>query len=145
MGVSADTPWSDIAYKLVEYNERSVLKLSPGKVSLPGKKQLFRISDEQGQLHKDIIALRDENVAGAETLLRRVMTEGKITVPLPSLEESRSGFLSEFAKLPEPIKRIRNSNNYLVEKSSRLQQHCATVEQISRLQQSKDIKQSREG
>jgi nicotinate phosphoribosyltransferase len=135
LGVSADTPWSDIAYKLVEYNERSVLKLSPGKVSLPGKKQLFRISDEQGQLHKDIIALRDENVAGAETLLRRVMTEGKITVPLPSLEESRSGFLSEFAKLPEPMKRIRNSENYLVEKSARLQEHCAKVEQQqSRLQ-----------
>jgi hypothetical protein len=43
--------------------------------------------------------------------------------------------LSEFAKLPEPIKRIRNSENYLVEQSARLQEHCATVEQqISRLQ-----------
>jgi nicotinate phosphoribosyltransferase len=129
MGVSADTPWSDIAYKLVEYKDRSVLKLSPGKVSLPAKKQVFRISHEQGQLHKDIIALRGENVAGAESLLKRVMTEGKITAPLPSLEESRSGFLSEFAKLPEPIKRIRNSENYLVEHSSGLQEHCATVEQ----------------
>jgi nicotinate phosphoribosyltransferase len=127
MGVSADAPWSDIAYKLVEYDRRSVLKLSPGKVSLPGKKQLFRTTDKQGQLQKDIIALRDENVAGAESLLKRVMTEGKITRPFPSLEESRSGFLSEFAKLPEPIKRIRNAENYLVEHSSRLQEHCATV------------------
>lgn len=135
MGVSADTPWSDIAYKLVEYNNRAVLKLSPGKVSLPGKKQVFRTSDKQGQLQKDIIALRHENVAGSEALLKRVMTAGKIIVPLPSLEESRSGFLSEFAKLPESIKRIRNSDNYLVEQSSRLRQHCATVEQqISRLQ-----------
>jgi nicotinate phosphoribosyltransferase len=127
MGVSADAPWSDIAYKLVEYDRRSVLKLSPGKVSLPGKKQVFRTTDKQGQLQKDIIALRDENVAGAESLLKRVMTEGKITTPFPSLEESRSGFLSEFAKLPEPIKRIRNAENYLVEHSSRLQEHCATV------------------
>jgi nicotinate phosphoribosyltransferase len=134
MGVSADAPWSDIAYKLVEYNDRSVLKLSPGKVSLPGKKQLFRITDKQGQLQKDIIALRGENVAGAEALLKRVMTAGKITTPLPSLEESRSGFLSEFAKLPEPIKRIRNAEHYLVEQSSRLREHCATVEQqVSRL------------
>jgi nicotinate phosphoribosyltransferase len=135
MGVSADAPWSDIAYKLVEYNGRSVLKLSPGKVSLPGKKQVFRITDKQGQLQKDIIALRGENVAGAESLLKRVMTQGKITPPFPSLEESRSGFLSEFAKLPEPIKRIRNAENYLVEHSSRLQEHCATIQQqISRLQ-----------
>jgi nicotinate phosphoribosyltransferase len=129
MGVSADAPWSDIAYKLVEYSGRSVLKLSPGKVSLPGKKEVFRITDKQGQLQKDIIALRGENVAGAESLLKRVMTKGKITAPFPSLEESRSGFLSEFAKLPEPIKRIRNTENYLVEHSSRLQEHCATVEQ----------------
>ena len=135
MGVSADTPWSDIAYKLVEYDQRSVLKLSPGKVSLPGKKQLFRISDKQGQLHKDMIALRDEKVAGAETLLKRVMTGGKITAPLPSLEESRSGFLSEFAKLPEPIKRIPDSENYPVEKSSGLQEHCARVEQQARRSQ----------
>jgi len=133
MGVSADAPCSDIAYKLVEYNDRSVLKLSPGKISLPGKKQVFRISDHQ--LHKDIIALRDETVAGAEPLLKRVMTGGKITAPLPSLEESRSGFLSEFAKLPAPIKRIRNPENYLVEQSLKLQEHRARVEQqVRRLQ-----------
>jgi nicotinate phosphoribosyltransferase len=134
MGVSADAPWSDIAYKLVEYRSRSVLKLSPGKISLPGKKQVFRITDKQRQLQKDIIALRDENV-GAESLLKQVMMEGKITAPLPSLEESRSGFLSEFAKLPEPIKKIRNPENYPVEQSARLQEHCATIQQqISRLQ-----------
>ncbi len=33
MGVSADAPWFDIAYKLVEYDERPVLKLSTGKAS----------------------------------------------------------------------------------------------------------------
>ena len=77
MGVSADTPWSDIAYKLVEYDNRPVLKLSTGKVSLPGKKQIFRICDKQGHLQKDIIALRGENVAGAEPLLKKVMTGRK--------------------------------------------------------------------
>lgn len=129
MGVSADAPWSDIAYKLVEYDKRPVLKLSTGKVSLPGKKQAFRVCDKQGQLQKDIIALRGENFAGAEPLLKQVMTEGKITVPLPSLEAIRSVFLSEFAKLAEPIKAIRNPSHYLVEHSARLQEHCADVEQ----------------
>jgi nicotinate phosphoribosyltransferase len=135
MGVSADTPWSDIAYKLVEYDDRPVLKLSTGKVSLPGKKQVFRICDQQGQLQKDIIALRGENVADAEPLLKKVMTEGKIMASLLSLEEIRSVFLSEFARLPEPIKAIRNSAHYLVEQSSKLQEYCADVEQqVSRLQ-----------
>ena len=31
VGVSADAPWSDMAYKLVCYDERPVMKLSPGK------------------------------------------------------------------------------------------------------------------
>jgi nicotinate phosphoribosyltransferase len=135
MGVSADAPWSDVAYKLVEYGNRPVLKLSTGKVSSPGKKQIFRVCDQQGQLQKDVIALRSENVAGAEPLLKKVMTEGKITVPLPSLEEIRSVFLSEFARLPEPIKAIRNPSHYLVEHSARLREHCANVEQqVTRLQ-----------
>ena len=120
---------------MVEYDNRPVLKLSTGKVSSPGKKQIFRICDQQGQLQKDIIALRGENVAGAEPLLKKVMTEGKITVPLPSLQEIRSVFLSEFAKLPEPIKAIRNPSRYLVEHSARLQEYCADVEQqVSRRQ-----------
>jgi nicotinate phosphoribosyltransferase len=135
MGVSADTPWSDIAYKLVEYDNRPVLKLSPGKVSLPGKKQAFRVCDKQGQLHKDIITLRGETIAGTEPLLKKLMTAGKITVPRPSLEEIRSVFLSEFARLPEPIKAIRNPAPYLVEQSSKLREHCADVEkQVSRSQ-----------
>src|SRR6185436_9082059 len=33
MGMSADAPWADMAYKLVEYQERPVLKLSTGKRS----------------------------------------------------------------------------------------------------------------
>jgi nicotinate phosphoribosyltransferase len=135
MGVSADAPWSDVAYKLVEYDNRPVLKLSTGKVSLPGKKQVFRVCDKRGQLQKDIIALRGENFVGAEPLLKKVVTEGKIMASLPSLEEIRSVFLSEFARLPEPIKAIRNSAHYLVEHSPKLQEHCADIEkQVSRSQ-----------
>ena len=129
MGVSADAPWSDVAYKLVEYDSRPVLKLSTGKVSSPGRKQIFRVCDEQSQLHKDIIALRSENVAGSEPLLKQVMSAGKITVPPPSLEEIRSVFMSEFARLPEAIKAIQNPSRYLVEHSARLQAYCADVEQ----------------
>jgi nicotinate phosphoribosyltransferase len=127
MGVSADAPWSDIAYKLVEYDNRPVLKLSTGKVSLPGKKQVFRMCDPQGQLQQDLITLRGETVAGAEALLKNVMTDGKITGPLVSLEGSRSVFLSEFARLPEAIKAIRNPSHYRVDQSAKLQEYAADV------------------
>jgi nicotinate phosphoribosyltransferase len=137
MGVSADAPWSDIAYKLIEYDNRPVVKLSPGKISLPGKKQVFRMCDPQGRLQQDLITLRDETVASAEALLKKVMTEGKVSAPLPSLEESRSVFSSEFARLPEAIKAIRNPAHYRVEQSDKLQDQCIIVaEQIRRSQDS---------
>jgi len=133
MGVSADAPWSDIAYKLVEYNHRPVLKLSTGKVSLPGRKQVLRLSDDHGYLIKDIIALQDEQVTGAEPLLKIVMAKGKFVAPLPSLEESRLTFLSEFVNLREPIKSILNPEHYPVEQSAGLQKlHLKVEEQIRR-------------
>ena len=42
MGVSADAPYLDSAYKLVAYAGRPVMKLSPGKVTQPGAKQVYR-------------------------------------------------------------------------------------------------------
>ena len=51
MGTSGDAPWSDISYKLVEYQNRSLLKLSAGKESWPGKKQVFRARGGNGSRH----------------------------------------------------------------------------------------------
>jgi nicotinate phosphoribosyltransferase len=122
MGVSGDAPWLDTAYKLVEYDTRPVLKLSTGKISLPGRKQVFRLSDTRSRLQKDIIGLRGETVAGGEPLLIRVMEGGAITSPQPSLADSRSTLLHEFMLLPEPIKAIQNPALYPIELSPRLSQ-----------------------
>jgi nicotinate phosphoribosyltransferase len=122
MGVSGDAPWLDTAYKLVEYDSRPVLKLSTGKISLPGRKQVFRLSDIRSRLQKDIIGLRGETVAGGEPLLIRAMEGGAITSPQPSLAGSRSSLLHEFRLLPEPIKAIRNPALYPIELSPRLSQ-----------------------
>lgn len=54
MGVSADAPYLDSAYKLVQFGGRPVMKLSKGKATLPGAKQVHRGNSG------DIIALRDE-------------------------------------------------------------------------------------
>jgi len=120
MGVSADAPSFDIAYKLVEYDERPVLKLSTGKVSWPGKKQVFRMRDERGQLQKDVIALREENIPGADPLLQKVMASGEVAVRCPTLEEIRDNFMGEFKRLSDPIKAIRNPASYPVEISPQL-------------------------
>src|SRR5918994_4443797 len=78
MGTSSDAPWSDMAYKLVQYGDKPVLKRSPGKGSWPAAKQLFRQRNTQGQHVKDIVGLREEHVDGTEALLTKVMESGKI-------------------------------------------------------------------
>ncbi len=129
MGVSGDAPWFDMAYKLVEYNGRPVLKLSTGKATLPGRKQLFRFADNQGRLHKDVIALRDESLPGAEPLLRKVMENGKATEPYPSLKELRERFLDELNRLDGKTRAIRDPAPHLVELSPRLDQLRKKIEQ----------------
>jgi len=42
MDVSADAPYLDMAYKLVHYGGRYVLKTSPGKETWTGEKQVYR-------------------------------------------------------------------------------------------------------
>lgn len=123
MGVSGDAPSLDMAYKLVEYAGTPRLKLSAKKVSLLGKKQVFRVTDEGGRYQGDIIALRDErpeDVAPAvpgkrvTPLLAPVMASGKRVQSLPSLQEIRTRFLAEFAKLPEAYKQLQPQERYPV-------------------------------
>ena len=127
MGTSADAPWADMSYKMVEYAGRPVQKLSTGKISWPAKKQVYRRLDTEGHLGSDVIGLRADNIAGAEPLLRKVMDRGKALRPA-NLQESRSTFLEEFKLLPEPVKAICNPAGYPVEFSPALQKLRAEVE-----------------
>ena len=114
LGVSADAPWSDMAYKLVKYDGRAVMKLSTGKISLPDEKQVFRLRDRHDMFTDDIIALRSDGPEGlglpeerqeaAEPLLTKVMEEGRILEPLPPPAELRARFKNEFASLDDKFK-----------------------------------------
>lgn len=129
MGVSADAPWFDMAYKLVEYNGRPVLKLSTGKATVPGRKQVFRCVDANGRLERDLIGLRGEAIAGAEPLLQKVMEGGRPAGAYPSLKEIRARFTEEFRRLDEKIKTIENPKLYPVGWTARLTQLREAVEQ----------------
>ncbi len=115
MGVSGDAPSLDMAYKLVEYAGKPRLKLSSKKVSFLGKKQVFRVLDEDRRDQRDLLGLREERGDNVEAeapearvlpLLEHVMQKGRLLHPLPSLNESRALFLEEFAKLPEAYKAL---------------------------------------
>jgi nicotinate phosphoribosyltransferase len=121
MGVSADAPYFDIAYKLVQYGDRPIMKLSTGKINLPGKKQLFRRTDDKGQLVEDIIGTADETIEGASPLLELVMQDGKLLMRHPSLEEIRNRFRKNLAALDEKYKALEGAHLYPVRLSARLE------------------------
>jgi nicotinate phosphoribosyltransferase len=101
VGVSADAPYLDSVYKLVEYDGRPVLKLSAAKATAPGRKQVFR--GPEG----DLIALRDEPVPERhEPLLVPVMRDGRRTGPHRTLESARTLFEADLERLPENARRL---------------------------------------
>jgi nicotinate phosphoribosyltransferase len=59
LAVSAGAPYVDVVYKLVAFDGRPVLKLSAGKATLPGAKQVWRRS-AGGQFAGDLVTLADE-------------------------------------------------------------------------------------
>jgi nicotinate phosphoribosyltransferase len=98
MAVSSDAPALDIAYKLTEYAGRGRMKLSPGKCTLPGRKQVFR-RFRDGVACGDTIARHDERLPGAP-LLRPVMRDGVALGQAPSLAEIRAFARASVEALP---------------------------------------------
>jgi nicotinate phosphoribosyltransferase len=121
VGVSADAPWTDSVYKLVEYGGRPVLKLSAHKQTLPGPKQVYRHRDADGVFVRDVIATADEPGEGGEPLLAEVLRAGKRLGPDPALLELRAHFGRQFAELPGRYKALRSPPRYPVDISPGLQ------------------------
>jgi nicotinate phosphoribosyltransferase len=102
MGVSADAPYLDAAYKLVAYDGRPVMKLSSAKATAPAPKQVLRRPGLQ-----DTIGLRDEDTHhGEEPLLRTVMRNGRRVGPHSSLASARARFETDLAQAPKAARRI---------------------------------------
>ena len=120
MGTSADAPYVDSVYKLVEYAGRPVLKLSAEKVTEPGAKQLFRFRDG-ACFTADTVGLRSEDPPpGAEPLLEPVMRGGRRLGPRGSLSDVRARFEADLRCLPEPTKAIRRPVPLVAETSTSL-------------------------
>ena len=133
MGTSADKPYVDVIYKLCEtLSEKGVfspiMKLSVGKVTLPGRKQVYRFKDANGNFSGDMIALADEKVKG-EPLLVKVMEKGEIIYDLPSLDEIRAAAAENLSKLPAKYKELTGAPAYPVKLSQDLEKLIKNLEQ----------------
>ena len=121
VGVSADAPWSDMAYKLVCYDGRPVMKLSQDKSYRPGAKQVYRLTDRQGMFAQDVIALEEERPAAGDPLLEPVMEHGRLIGPSPPLDQIRERFDHDFERLDPHIKVLGGPPRYPVAVSPALE------------------------
>jgi nicotinate phosphoribosyltransferase len=120
MGVSADAPYFDIAYKLVEYAGRPLLKLSSGKKTWVGKKQVYRAYDDWGKMKEDLITLLSEDAREGEPLMEVVMENGNVSRAGESLELIRKRFAAESELMPASYREIEPTGAYPVRVSAAL-------------------------
>ncbi len=132
MGASSDAPSLDVIYKIAEVTSEDgsfvpTMKFSEEKVTLPGRKQVFRKLDRQGRYLKDMIGLEGE--ALGEPLLKQVMRAGEVVYaprPLTILQETA---LKNLSCLKPEYKKIHSQKVYPVAISAKLKK---TIRDISR-------------
>jgi len=117
LGVSADAPYLDTVYKLVEYDGRPAMKLSAAKATAPGRKQVWRADGED-----DLLALRDESSPGSpwRALLEPMMRDGKRVRADPSIAHMRERFRADLDRLPAKAKRLAHPEHVRVRTSEAL-------------------------
>lgn len=106
LGTSPDAPALGGVYKLVEFDRKPRVKLSTGKATLPGRKQVWRFTNEKGKFTHDLIALEDEDPSGLDRgrpLLKCFMKKGKLLGSYPALEDSRRRCQESLSILPRRL------------------------------------------
>lgn len=116
---SADLPYLDCAYKLVEYDGKPKMKLSTKKMTVPYKKQLYRVF-KNGKILKDIVSHFDEHIEDGVKMLKLYIKDGELVRNTPSLHEIREKTLINFKTLPDTFKSITQHMTINPEISPRL-------------------------
>jgi len=128
LGTSGDAPSLDSTYKLVACHDTDgqdvpVIKLSAGKATLPGRKQVWRYH-QGGRFAGDVIGLEHESpeppsqeadAALVEALLHPVVRNGELLKPLPSLKELQQRAAAQVDALGSEVKRIIDPDRYPTE------------------------------
>ncbi|MCF8068957.1 MAG: nicotinate phosphoribosyltransferase [Desulfobacterales bacterium] len=120
MITSSDQPYLNCAYKLQEYNGIPKMKLSEGKSTWPGKKQVFRHYDNHNFIKYDVLKMDNETDSG-KPLLQQVMKSGKQIQQPVSATQIRSFVKSELKTLPEEMKSLNKSKPYEIKISDALE------------------------
>ena len=113
LAASVDVPALDCAYKLQEYAGKPKRKLSEGKATWPGRKQVWRAYDADGRMRGDILSLENDRQPG-EALIVPVMRAGTRVAPVPTLAQIRERAAGDLKRLPGPLARLESGFEYPV-------------------------------
>jgi nicotinate phosphoribosyltransferase len=135
LSTSNDAPALGGVYKLVEIERDDamapVLKLSAGKRTLPGSKQVWRLS-QNARTAGDVLALASEPSPGGRPLLSQVMSGGQRLHPSPGIEEVRRHAADAVRELPDGLRRLQDWDVYPVRPSEALQALASRAEAVRR-------------
>ena len=120
LGTSADAPTLGAVYKLVADERGPKIKLSTGKATLPGRKQVLRF-ERDGIFERDEIALEGEEARGGRPVLVKVMEKGERVDADGGLEAARMRCGAGLRRLPPTLRRLgAPAQRYRVEPSAQL-------------------------
>lgn len=105
LDASTDAPSLDCAYKLQEFDGRPRAKRSPGKATLPGRKQVYRHYDSAGLHARDVVSLLDDPQPG-EPLLAPLVRNGRAVSAPAELDAIRARVRQGLDRLPAPLKSL---------------------------------------
>ncbi len=109
MATSSDAPALDIAYKLTEYDGEGRMKLSTGKQSLPGRKQVFR-EFRDGVAVRDVIARNGETLPGVPLLEPFMLSGRRVAAQTCDLQQIRAYAKEQLAALPPHLRTPRSQD-----------------------------------
>jgi len=131
LDASIDAPSLDCAYKLQEYAGTPRRKLSEGKVTWPGRKQVWRSYGADKRMREDVLSLDDDSQQG-ETLVALAMRGGKRVATAPTLAQVRERAARNLAALPEPLRKLKAAPEYPVTISEKLSALAARMDKKTR-------------
>ena len=105
LGTSGDAPSLGSVYKLVEDSKGPKIKLSTGKATSPGSKQVYRF-ERDGRFGYDMIASESESIEGGRPLLKKVMSDGTRTGSTEALDTLRGRCARSIRHLPDELRSL---------------------------------------
>ncbi|MDI3471427.1 MAG: Nicotinate phosphoribosyltransferase [Pseudolabrys sp.] len=126
LDASSDVPVLECAYKLQEYRGKPRRKLSEGKVTWPGRKQVWRDTAADGTMRGDVLTIDGDAQPGVP-LIAPVMKAGARVGGAPSLADIRARAAEQLKRLPDRLQRLEPNAPYPVAISAALEDLARTT------------------